>query len=67
LGQASRKDAELIWRGIIEHVEADESVYFDHLDKMNTYFAKNLEKNGIKLDNSKNEFGAANLSELLAC
>jgi len=47
------KDAEPIWRGVIEHVEGDERVYFDHLDKMNTYFAKYLEKIDIQIDNHK--------------
>ena len=45
------KDAEPIWRGVIEHVEDDERVYFDQLDKMRTYFSKYLEKIGIKIDN----------------
>ena len=49
----ARKDAESIWRGVIEHVEGDEPVYFDHLDKINSYFAKYLEKNGFKNDNYK--------------
>lgn len=48
-----RKDAEPIWRGVIEDVEDDKRVYFDHLDKMNTYFAKYLEKIGITIDNYK--------------
>ena len=47
------KDAEPIWRGVIEDVEGDERMYFDHLDKMNTYFAKYLEKIGIKIDNHR--------------
>ena len=45
------KDVEPIWRGVIQHVEADKRVYFDHLDKMSTYFAKYLEDIGIKVDN----------------
>jgi hypothetical protein len=45
-----RKDAESIWRGVIEDVEDDERVYFDHLEKMSAYFAKYLEKIGIKID-----------------
>jgi len=48
-----RKDAEPIWRGVIEHVEGDKPVYFDHLDKMNTYFAKYLEKIGTTIDNHR--------------
>jgi hypothetical protein len=47
------KDAEPIWRGVIEDVEGDERVYFNHLDKVNTYFAKYLEKIGIKIDNHR--------------
>jgi hypothetical protein len=46
-----RKDADPIWRGVIEDVNGDEPVYFDHLDKMSTYFVKYLEKIGIKFDN----------------
>jgi hypothetical protein len=34
-------------------VDGDKPVYFDHLDKMNTYFAKYLGKIGIKIDNDK--------------
>jgi hypothetical protein len=48
-----QKDAEPIWRGVIEHVEGDEPVYFDHLDKINSYFAKYLEKIGIRIDNHR--------------
>jgi hypothetical protein len=43
------KDAEPIWRGVIEPVKSDERVYFDHLDKMRTYFAKYLKKIGINI------------------
>ena len=48
------KDAEPIWRGVIEDVEDHERVYFDHLDKMSTYFAKYLQKIGIKIDGRGN-------------
>ena len=49
------KDAEPIWRGVIEHVEIEDiehekPVYFDHLDRMRSYFAKYLKKLGIKID-----------------
>ncbi|HLO29872.1 MAG TPA: hypothetical protein VK249_12090 [Anaerolineales bacterium] len=44
------KDAEPIWRGVIEDVEGKELVYFDHLDKMDAYFARYLEEIGIKLN-----------------
>ena len=45
------KDAEPIWRGVIEDVNGDKPVYFDHLDKMSSYFAKYLDKIGIKINN----------------
>jgi hypothetical protein len=45
------KDAEPIWRGVIESVEGHKRVYFDRLDKMSTYFARHLEKLGINSDN----------------
>jgi hypothetical protein len=49
------KDGEPIWRGVIQHVETEHArdekpVYFDHLDKMRFYFARYLEKLGIKID-----------------
>ena len=44
------RDAEPIWRGVIEHVEGNERAYFDHLDKMRAYFARYLEEIGIKID-----------------
>lgn len=44
------KDAEPIWRGVIEAVEGHNRVYFDQLDKMSTYFAKYLNEIGIKVD-----------------
>ena len=47
------KDAEPIWRGVIEDVEGDERVYFDQLDKMSTYFARYLKEIGINIDNLK--------------
>lgn len=44
------KDAEPLWRGVIEDVEGQELVYFDHLDKMDAYFARYLEEIGIKVN-----------------
>ena len=44
------KDAEPIWRGVIEHVESGKQMYFDQLDKMRIYFAKYLEQIGIKIN-----------------
>ncbi|HEU0292194.1 MAG TPA: hypothetical protein VFR47_05630 [Anaerolineales bacterium] len=40
------KDAEPIWRGVIEHVEGEERVYFNNLDMIKSYFAEYLEKIG---------------------
>jgi hypothetical protein len=40
-----------IWRGVIEHVEGKQRLYFDHLDKMNTYFAKYLDEIRFKTEN----------------
>lgn len=48
-----QKEVEPIWRGVIEHVDGDEPVYFDHLDKINVYFAKYLEKIGITINNHR--------------
>jgi hypothetical protein len=45
------KDAEPPWRGVIEAVDGYKRVYFDHLDKMSTYFEKYLQEIGIKIDN----------------
>jgi hypothetical protein len=50
------RGAEPIWRGVIEHVEIEQAehekpVYFDHLDKMRSYFVKYLQKIGMKIDN----------------
>ena len=50
------KNAEPVWRGVIEHVEAEygkkdeRPVYFDHLDELSSYFAKYLKKIGIHID-----------------
>lgn len=46
------RDADAIWRGVIEQVDIDdpedeELVYFDHLEKMNTFFARYLKKIGL--------------------
>jgi hypothetical protein len=49
------KDAEAIWRGVIEPVDGTKHVYFDHLEKMSTYFAKYLEKLGSRSTTSENE------------
>ena len=51
--------AEPVWRGVIEHIEVEHDnqdenpVYFDHLDKLRSYFAAYLQKIGIKIDDSE--------------
>jgi hypothetical protein len=59
-----KKDAEPVWRGVIEHVEigdleAEKPVYFNHLDKMRSYFAKYLQKIGIKIEDHETRMEAA--------
>ena len=49
------KGAEPIWLGVIEPVEGQQRLYLDHLDKMSTYFARYLNKIGVKLDEIGNE------------
>jgi len=48
-----RKDAEPIWRGVIEQVGSNQRVYFDHLDKVRIYFAQYLEQIGVKNNTSQ--------------
>jgi hypothetical protein len=45
------KEAEPVWRGVIEHVEGEKHVYFNSLDKMRRYFSDYLEDLGIKILN----------------
>ncbi|HLO18524.1 MAG TPA: hypothetical protein VK206_27080 [Anaerolineales bacterium] len=51
------KSADPVWRGVIEHIDIEDdkkneaTVYFDHLDKMRSYFANYLQKMGIKIEN----------------
>lgn len=47
------KDAEPIWRGVIEDVNGEKPVYFDHLDKMSTYFTRFLQRIGININSDK--------------
>ena len=42
-------NTEPVWRGVIERVDNGERVYFDHLAKMNAFFAKYLEEMGIDI------------------
>jgi len=44
-------DSQPTWRGGIEQVANGHRVYFDRLDKMNTFLAKFLDEIGIKSDN----------------
>jgi hypothetical protein len=50
------KNAEPLWRGVIEHVEMEPHggietpVYFDHLDKLKSYFAAYLKRIGVNRD-----------------
>ena len=45
------RDAEPIWRGMIERVEDKQRLYFDHLDQLNSYFARYLAEIGVNVDN----------------
>ena len=53
--------AEPLWRGVIEHIDIEDGkkneapVYFDHLDEMMSYFARYLQKIGIKMDNHQSQ------------
>jgi hypothetical protein len=46
-----KKNAQPVWRGVIERVDNGDRVYFDQLEKMNIYFAKYLREIGIKVEN----------------
>ena len=52
-------NAEPVWRGVIEHVQLEQSnkdelpVYFDHLDELRSYFATYLKEIGIKADSNE--------------
>ena len=45
------KDAEPIWRGVIEDVGAEKPVYFDRFEKLSAYFDRFLEGIGVKVHN----------------
>jgi hypothetical protein len=47
------KDAEPIWRGVIEHVDSGARVYFDKLEQIAIYVMPYLEAMGIKIDKGK--------------
>jgi len=47
------KNAQPVWRGVIERVDNGDRVYFDRLDKMMTYFSEYLNEIGIKMEYSK--------------
>jgi hypothetical protein len=46
-----KKNAQPVWRGVIERVDNGDRVYFDQLEKMNIYFEKYLTEIGIKVEN----------------
>jgi len=46
-----RKNAQPVWRGVIERVDNGERVYFDQLDKIHAYFARYLDELGVQRDN----------------
>ena len=45
-----KKNAEPIWRGVIERVDNGDRVYFDQLDKMSAYFTQYLDEFVIKIE-----------------
>jgi hypothetical protein len=47
------RDAEPIWRGVIERIDGEETIYFDHLGKLITYFANYIRGIGVKINNRK--------------
>ena len=44
-----QKDAQPLWRGVIEHIDDRKSVYFIDLDQAVAYFASVIEAMGGKL------------------
>ena len=49
------KDAEPIWRGVIEHVGSGERVYFDQLEQIMTHMRSYIEAMGVKAHKALNE------------
>jgi putative component of toxin-antitoxin plasmid stabilization module len=49
------KDAEPIWRGVIEHVGSGARIYFDKLEQIAIHVMPYLEAMGIKLDKHKSK------------
>jgi putative component of toxin-antitoxin plasmid stabilization module len=48
-----RKDAEPIWRGVIEHVGSGERAYFDKLEQIALHVIPYIESMGAKVDSPK--------------
>lgn len=53
------KDAEPIWRGVIEHVDSGDQVYFDQLDQIAMRVMPYIETMGVKVDKTKASFLSA--------
>ena len=49
------RDAEPIWRGVIEHVGSGARVYFDQLEQIAVHVMPYLEAMGIKVDKGKSK------------
>ena len=47
------KDAEPIWRGVIEHVGSGARVYFDKLEQIAIHVFPYIEEMGVKADKPK--------------
>jgi len=48
-----RKDAEPIWRGVIEHVGSGEQTYFNKLEQILLHLIPYIEAMGVKVDKPK--------------
>jgi len=46
------KDAEPIWRGVIEHVDRGTRVYFDQLEQIAIHMLPYVEAMGVKVEKS---------------
>jgi hypothetical protein len=44
------KDAEPIWRGVIEHIGSGKKVYFDHLEQIAIHIMPYIRALGVKVD-----------------
>ena len=48
-----KKDAEPIWRGVIEHVGSDVRVYFDQMEQITLHVIPYIEAMGVIVDKPK--------------